>query len=174
MKRALTVLAIACMGLGVAGWQAGGGAPGDDEAVRARIDGFATAWNNHSASEMASFWSEDGDLINPSGRVAKGRAMVQALFTDEQAAGMKDSHFQVRVSGVRVIADGAVAVTDWDITLTNKAPDGATTATREFHAASVLQKVKGTWMFESVRPYVFMPKDDKPPMPPPPPGEPRR
>jgi uncharacterized protein (TIGR02246 family) len=165
MKRSLTLLVVACLALGAAGWQVAG--KGDEEAaVKARADGFAAAWNKHDATEMASFWAPEGDLINPFGRVAKGRAAVQKLFADEHAGMTKDSHFQVKVSGMRFLADGAVAVTDWDVTVTNmKGEDGATIPSKEFRGTFVMQKTKGVWLIEAGRPYVILPAGKPEPKP---------
>ena len=56
--------------------------PAIEAEIKARADEFAAAWNKHDTKAMADMWSTDGDLINPYGRVAKGRAEVEKLFLD--------------------------------------------------------------------------------------------
>jgi uncharacterized protein (TIGR02246 family) len=149
-----------------AGWHSGRPSPSDEDAIKARCDVFAAAWNKDDAAGMAACWSVDGDLINPFGRVAKGRTAVEQLFKDEHGGIMKGTHFDQKVSGVRFLASGAVAVVDWDITITNmKSPDGATLPAMPHHAVIVMQKTRdGTWFTEAARPYVFqtMPVAPKP------------
>jgi ketosteroid isomerase-like protein len=59
--------------------------PGLAAAGKALIE----AWNRHDAAALAALWHEDGDLINPAGRWAQGRAQVEKLFRDEQSTVMK-------------------------------------------------------------------------------------
>lgn len=170
MKRSIALAVVACLALGAAGWQVGG--KDEEAAVKARADEFAAAWNKHDSAAMAALWAMDGDLINPFGREAKGRADVQKLFADEHSTMMKESHFMVKVGRTRFLAEGAVAVSDWDVTIHNvKAEDGAVIPSQEFHVAVVLQKSKGAWMFEAGRPYVIAAKPGKPAMKP---GEPKK
>jgi len=49
----------------------------DEAGIRATDEVFAAAWNKHDAKAMAATWAKDGDLVNPFGRVAKGRAEVE-------------------------------------------------------------------------------------------------
>ena len=77
----LAALVCSLVGLGVA--------IGEDSArekeVRAVEDAFVAAWNKHDTKALAAGWAPDGDLINPFGRWAKGRAEVEKLL-GEQAA----------------------------------------------------------------------------------------
>ena len=78
-------------------------AAGDEEAIQKRLDEFVAAWNNHDAEAMAALWAPDGDLINPFGRVAKGRPEVEKLFIDEHASFTKGTTYKVTSSLVRVL-----------------------------------------------------------------------
>src|SRR5438874_448023 len=61
----------------------------EDAAIHKRHDEWTVAWDKHDPKLLASFWAEDGDLINPWGRHAKGPAEIEKLFTDEHTgAGM--------------------------------------------------------------------------------------
>jgi hypothetical protein len=64
-------------------------ASADAKAVSARGQEFVAAWNKDYAKGMAALWAPQGDLINPFGRVAHGRAKVEKLFADEHSHVMK-------------------------------------------------------------------------------------
>lgn len=82
--------------------------------MHVRVQEFAAAWNRHDPKALAAFWAPDGDLINPFGRVAKGRAEVEKLFTDEHSAFMKGTTFTLTGMTVRLLAPN-IAFTDWDV-----------------------------------------------------------
>src|SRR5262249_32777906 len=46
----------------------------DEAAIRKVFGDFAEAWGRDDAKSMASHWAVDGDVINPPGRRANGRA----------------------------------------------------------------------------------------------------
>jgi uncharacterized protein (TIGR02246 family) len=163
MKRASGILcaacAIACM---VGGWSPVGTGPGDEEAIKAIGAAFAAAWNKDDAAGMSKCWATDGDLINPWGRVANGRAAVETLFQDEHAGMMKDSHYEMKMSSPRMIGGGSVALVDWDSTITwPKGADGTMKPPFAHHVAIVMEKMKdGAWSIQAARPYQFAPKPD--------------
>jgi TonB family protein len=41
------------------------------------------AWNRHDAAELAALWHEDGDFVDGTGRNARGRSRIEALFLQE-------------------------------------------------------------------------------------------
>ena len=158
MKKILVLVALLAI-VGVAGaWQPGQGNSSAEEAVKARIAAFGAAWNKSDAEAMAQFWSPDGDLINPFGRVAKGRPAVMALLKDEHAMTFKGSKFSEKVNSVRTIGDGTIALTDSEVTITGgHNQDGTDMAPMVLHCSIVMQQASsGAWMYESARPYAFM------------------
>ncbi len=150
----LVAVSLSVVGLA---WAAGG--PGDEQDVlKARSAEFAAAWNKHDAAAMAALWAPDGDVINPFGRVAKGRAEVEALFKDEHGGPMKMTTYSSKVTGVRVLGD-RVAVLDWEANITGmQSGDGSPLPPFPHHVVVVVQKDKdGKWMVEAARPYAFAP-----------------
>src|SRR5262249_6545605 len=98
----------------------------DEAAIKARSPDFAATWNRHDPKALAAFWAEDGDLINPWGRLATGRAEIEKLFQDEQGpAGMlRATTFDVKSDTVRFVSPD-VAVDDWETVITGAFnPDG--------------------------------------------------
>lgn len=120
-------------------------AEGDDAAIRKVHADFAGAWNRHDATALAGGWSEDGDLINPEGRVAKGRAEVQKLFAEEQAGLFKGTTFTNSINGVRMLTP-TVAIVDASYEISNVMPPGGGAATTlKGLYKTVMMKSGGKW-----------------------------
>jgi uncharacterized protein (TIGR02246 family) len=156
MRTVVAVLGLALV-VGVA-LSVGVLAASDDEAaVKKHTADFAAAWNKHDPKAMAALWADDGDLINPWGRVAKGRPEVEKLFADEQTGKgpLRDSTFELKGETVRFPTPD-VAVDDWEISVTGAYdPDGAKhEGALEFHCTVVLKKAGGAWTNFAVRPYL--------------------
>jgi uncharacterized protein (TIGR02246 family) len=137
-------------------------AAGDQEAaIKARVAEFVTAWSHHDAKQMAMFWTEDGDLINPFGRVAKGRAEVQQLFADEQSGPMKTSTMDMQVESVRMA--GELALADCRCNITGiRDRDGKEQPPLKLHVFFVMTQKDGKWMYLSARPYAYVAAPDAP------------
>jgi uncharacterized protein (TIGR02246 family) len=153
-KRVMTALAMASIvSLAMAAPEKNGA----ESQVRARSQEFAAAWNQHDAKAMAALWAPDGDVINPSGRVAKGRAEVEKLFTDEHSSFMKGTTFTITGNAVRLLKPD-VAFADWDVDISGmQAPDGTAMPTRKFHVNVVLVKKSGQWWVVAGRPVSYLP-----------------
>jgi uncharacterized protein (TIGR02246 family) len=131
-------------------------------ALHARAMEFKAAWDRNDAKALAALWAPDGDLINPFGRVAKGRAEVEKLLQDEQTTIMKGTTFRMVSESDREIATD-VAVSDWDIEITGmKGSDGAALPPFKNHVTVVWKKHEGQWWGAVVRPVVYPPPPGKP------------
>ncbi|HEY8666400.1 MAG TPA: SgcJ/EcaC family oxidoreductase [Tepidisphaeraceae bacterium] len=129
----------------------------DRRAIEQRIQDFAAAWNRHDPAQMALLWAEDGDLINPWGRVAKGRGQVQQVFRDEHQGMMKSCSHQMNIQSVRMIGDDT-ALVDGECTLSGaRGADGKEIPTFKPHVFFVMNKKDGEWHAAAVRPYSFAP-----------------
>ena len=137
-------------------------ATGDEEAIKERLEELTAAWNKNDAKAIAALWAPDGDLINPFGRVAKGRAEVQKLFTDEHASFMKGTTLKITSSSVRILGADA-AILDLDAEITGmKAPDGTDLPLFDHHVTIVMVKKDGTWWIVSARPVKYLPTPGEP------------
>jgi len=151
MKRLLTILvAVLAVSAGLATAQ-------DDEAsIRKLSNEFFAAWNAHDAMAMAATFTEDADVINPFGRVAKGRAAIVKLFTDEHAGPFKGTTYTAKVS-LRMLAP-TVALGDWESAVNGMHdPTGKALPPFEHHVAVAYVKQDGHWLTAAVRPYAFLP-----------------
>src|SRR5512141_1550432 len=160
MRRVILIaLALGSMaGLAVAASEKGG----SEAQVRARSEEFAASWNRHDLKAMAGVWAADGDLINPSGRVAKGRTEVEKLLADEHSSVMKDSTFTITDMSVRMLKPD-VALADWDVEIAGMhAADGSPIPTQKMHVNVVMVKKAGKWWTVTARPVSYLPPPGSP------------
>ncbi len=153
MRRFLTLLAVfAALAVG----PSMAAAQDDEAAIRKLSSDFFAAWTRHDVKAMAAVFADDADIINPSGRVAKGRAEIEKLLTDEHAGPFKGTSYEATVS-LRMVAPG-VAVGDWEATVTGM-HDASGQALPPFkhHVAAVYVKKSGRWLAAAGRPYAFLP-----------------
>ena len=130
----------------------------DEDQIRGKANAFRQAWNKHDIKGMAAFWADDGDLINPFGRVATGRGEIETLFADEHSTFMKETTFNVDHVAVRILTPD-VALAEWAITVNGiKAPDGATSPPMKHRVTIVYQKKGADWWAVAVRPILDAPK----------------
>ncbi len=122
------------------------------------IINFIKAWNNHDPKAMAALWVEDGDLLDPWGKMASGKRQVERAFTSDQTGRFKDSSISLSIEGVRFLGND-VAIVDASGSVSNaKNPDGSGAPVLEHHVLWVMQKQGGGWKVVSARPYIFIPK----------------
>jgi uncharacterized protein (TIGR02246 family) len=132
-----------------------------EAAIRKLSADFADAWAKDDAKAMASFWSPDGDLINPWLRVAKGHAEIEKLFQDEHSTVFKSTNYGLKVTGVRFLG-ADVAIGDWESTISGmKGPDGSALPPLAHHVTVVLQRKAGKWWIEAARPVIAPPPPPK-------------
>ena len=128
-----------------------------EKQIKDRTAEFAAAWEKHDAKAAAAFWTEDGDLIDPSGVTSKGRDEIERYFTKMFTGPFKDSVNKLTVSNVRLVGDD-VAIVDWDAVINGaQGPDGKPMPDWKHHVVIVMQKQAGAWNFLVARPYAFEP-----------------
>lgn len=151
MKRLLTVLAATLALSPIAAM-----AQEDEAAIRQVTNDFMAAWGRHDVKAMAAAFATDADLINPFGRVAKGRAEIEKLLTEEHAGPFKGTTYAGTVS-VRMLSP-TTALADWESTV-NGMRDAGGNALPPFkhHVAAVYAKKDGRWLAVAARPYAFLP-----------------
>lgn len=118
---------------------------------------FVGAWNAHDATRMASIWADDGDLINPFGQKANGRAAIEKLFDAEQAGVMKATTYKIESFSVREL-DRRTAIGDWEAVLTGLTDrNGNPIPPFRHHVSTVYVEQGGHWWVAAVRAYAFQP-----------------
>ena len=125
----------------------------DEAAIRKVFADFAEAWGRDDAKSMASHWAVDGDVINPPGRRANGRAEIEKLFAEEHATVFKGTHITFSEGTIHFVKpDVAVFTSDYEIPGAHP-PNGAE-MTMKGIVTSVMVKKNGRWWTLSARPMV--------------------
>ncbi len=156
MKRLL----LSAVLFGVAGlFTAHTGQADDDAAIRQRHDEWVAAWNKHDPHLMASFWVEQGDLIDPFGHEARGPAAIEKFFASEHTGTgvMVGTTYAGTVERIRYIGKNT-AVVDVAAEVSGlKGPDGGAQPPLKHHVTWVATKKAGQWMAVAARPCVYVP-----------------
>jgi uncharacterized protein (TIGR02246 family) len=128
----------------------------ETHSVERVIGDFILAWNAHDATKMAALWAEDGDLINPMGKLARGRDQVRALFTEEQGGLMKGTTCEMTLSSVRWAADDIVVVDAECFIKGMRDSGGKELPIFKPHVLLVLHRIESDrWLVLSARPYLY-------------------
>jgi uncharacterized protein (TIGR02246 family) len=139
---------------------AGEGPSVDQEGLADLAVAFSSAWSRHDPDALASLWTADGDLMNPMGRSARGRAEIRALFEDEHGRYMRGTSLSVKVTSSRALA-ADLAFVDCEALLAADQPAEGRSAPPLKHVIfAVVAARDGKWRFLSARLAV--------PIPPPP------
>jgi uncharacterized protein (TIGR02246 family) len=143
-------LALACaLGSGSSPIRAAESDP-QEAAITRTAEAFVEAFQKGDAKAVASFWTLDGDYVDPSGRVLNGRPAIEKDFTDlfAQNKGLK---LRIEVASLKfptpdtAVEDGTTAVL---------APDG--TAPSRARYSNFLVKRDGQWLLASVREVAYV------------------
>jgi uncharacterized protein (TIGR02246 family) len=116
-----------------------------EAAITKTAEAFVEAFQKGDAEAVASFWTRDGDYVDPNGRVLKGRPAIEKDFADlfAQNKGLK---LRIEVASLKfptpdtAVEDGTTAVL---------APDG--TAPSRARYSNFFVKKDGQWLLASVR-----------------------
>jgi uncharacterized protein (TIGR02246 family) len=122
-----------------------------EAAITKTAEAFVEAFQKGDAKAVAAFWTQEGDYVDPTGRVLKGRAAIENDFADlfAQNKGLK---LRIEVASLKfptpdtAVEDGTTAVL---------APDG--TAPSRARYTNFFVKKDGQWLLASVREAAFIP-----------------
>jgi uncharacterized protein (TIGR02246 family) len=138
-------LAVACaIGYGTSPARGADSDP-QEAAITKTAEAFVEAFAKGDAKAVASFWTPDGDYVDPSGRVLSGRPAIEKDFADLFAEN-KGLKLRIEVASLKfptpdtAVEDGVTAVI---------APDG--TAPSRARYSNFLVKKDGQWLLASVR-----------------------
>lgn len=129
-------------------------AEADQAAIFKLVDDFVQKWNQHNPKEMASLWTEDGDLVSPWGQWAKNKAEVEQNFILEQNGNLKNTTMKQTIHQIRLIAPN-IALIDVEANITGI---NAKDMPKSFphHAVYLAVKQNGVWRIAAARAYHLM------------------
>jgi uncharacterized protein (TIGR02246 family) len=128
--------------------------PQDARAIEATIEQFLSAWNQHDPVKMAACWAPDGDLINPMGKLARGRDQVERLFREEHQGAMKNSRHHIKIGALR-FANPDLALLDGECDLQGVRDPAGNETSMHPHLFLVLTRKAGEWKVLVGRPCIY-------------------
>lgn len=137
----------------------------DENAIRAAWAEHVAGMNKHDAKASVAFMAEDGDILDPMGKMARGRAEIEKMMAEHfQSDMMKNTIGELSVTRVMFIKPD-VALVDADAMMTGMTgPDGKPMPPMKHFVTGVMVKKSGKWWAQAIR--VMMP-----PPPPAPAGQ---
>jgi uncharacterized protein (TIGR02246 family) len=122
-----------------------------DEEIRTLYKNFAAAWNRHDTENMASFWTIDGDHVEPDGRHPKGREEVRKLLEQEHTTVFKNTQIKLTIDTVWFLTlDTALVDGSYELSGATD-PAGKPIPVRKGHLTSMLLKENGRWWVAASR-----------------------
>jgi len=129
------------------------GTPQDEQAIRNMSAEFMIAWNKNDSKALAACFTTDGDLINPAGRVGRGRNEVGKIIAEEQSGVFKGTRINMPQKHLRFLKPD-VAVADYEFEITGLR--GSETTLKGL-LTSVLHKEGEKWLIAAARPSIPVP-----------------
>jgi uncharacterized protein (TIGR02246 family) len=116
----------------------------DEQAIRASINSYVTAYNRGDAKAVASHWGETAEWLSPAGKKIQGRAAIEqalsAMFAELKGLRIETTNPTIRfVTADVAIEEGVVMVTR-----PGEEPSGAT-------YLAIHSRKDGQWKLDSVR-----------------------
>jgi uncharacterized protein (TIGR02246 family) len=125
-----------------------------ETAITKMAEAFVEAFQKGDAGAVAAFWTTDGDYVDPSGRVLKGREAIEKDFA-KLFAENKDLKLRIEVASLKfpvpdiAVEDGTTAVLS---------PDGAAPSRARY--TNLFVKKDGQWLLASVRESPYVPPNN--------------
>jgi uncharacterized protein (TIGR02246 family) len=117
---------------------------------------FNEAFNRFDTKRVASFFTEDGTLITPSGELGRGRSGVETVYAHDCETILEGTRSTFTITSVRTLGND-LAFMDLDHELENfRMPDG-TTGPMKIHVVILAKRSGNAWQWLDARPYAFVP-----------------
>lgn len=104
------------------------------------------AWNAGDLVAYGNLLTEDADIVSATGRAARGREALLALYAEQRAGALAGARTRTRVAHVRFLAP-EVALADVDYEMQG----GSVEAIRRGSMAFVLRKGGASWRIAAIR-----------------------
>lgn len=128
----------------------------DSVAVRALVEAYRTTWNEHDPSVLATFFTQDADMIMGSDPVAPGREAIQGWWRNYFARQEPERHVAIDVHALRLITPD-VAVFNVVTTTGGRNAQGDGLKSRKARGTWVVVRQNGMWRISAMR---GMPTED--------------
>lgn len=127
----------------------------DKDSIRRLLAEYVSAFNHHDPHKMASFWTEDGDLITVWGQLATNRTDVEKILRKNNEEKLKNSTLEESIEFMRFVTPD-VAVIDVDRVIFKMLdPHGKEMTPQTSHGFYVVVKRNNKWQIVAFRSYVL-------------------
>jgi uncharacterized protein (TIGR02246 family) len=132
---------------------AASGRPSDADlsAAKRLQQSFVEGWRRADPDAIAANFTDDGDLINPTGVHAAGRAAISGFYAQAFAAGYRGSDADFTIRLTRRIAPGVILI-DGELRITGaRKGDGTAIPDVQGIATGLLVKTPRGWRLAALR-----------------------
>lgn len=123
-----------------------------NDSIKAVTEGIDSAWNKGDAKAFASYWAEEGTIINPFGDLTESRKKIEEEMAIQFAGDAKGTTHRLNIDKIYTINDSVVMIDGISEVITENG-----TFPGPYTAVLTLQE-NGNWVMEHMRGYTFMPK----------------
>lgn len=123
----------------------------DETAIRTLMASFTTRWHKSDAQGLSRFWIPDGDFVNPSGTVLKGRQEIAGFYAQAFSMGYGGSTATATINQIRFLTP-VIAVVDGEFEIIG-APirEQRGLPAENGRYTVIVEKVSGRWFIVSNR-----------------------
>jgi uncharacterized protein (TIGR02246 family) len=122
-----------------------------EDSVNDFYEKLATSWSANDGAAFATFFTEDGSLINPFGERADGRDALRAMYSEYFGGMLKGSTTSINMTHLRTVgpdhvfsdADQTIYAANGDVMLA-------------LHVVNLLQRDGDDWRLVDSRPYELL------------------
>lgn len=116
------------------------------------LDTLAACMDRADARAAAALFTEDGNLISPSGMIGFGAVGVQRVIAADMQTLLKGTLNHIAIDAVRPLGDAVFVDATHEITGGQAGAAGPL----EVHAVLLARKQGGGWKLVEARPYLFV------------------
>jgi len=125
--------------------------PEDEQAIRRLIGDREAAWNRGEVENYSLLLTPAADIVSATGRPARGRDAVLALYREQRAGAYKGAVTSTPIDSIRFLRPD-VAIVDARFSLSGlRAPDGSALPARRGLLTLVVTKEGSRWLIASMR-----------------------
>lgn len=123
----------------------------DTRAANALLNDFKQAWRSADGVKLGNLFTEDGDLIIPTGELLHGRSKVAGFYNSVFAHGYRGSSTSAVISQLRRVTDNVMIVdATWEISGAVTAK-GASKPSERGILSVTLKRDGARWLVDALR-----------------------
>lgn len=128
---------------------------GVERSLQTTLERFNAAFNRFDAKEVASFWADDGTLLNPVGNYGEGRAAVERIFHQDAESILEGTTSTFTIQRARPVRADCVLL-DLDHDVKGFRSQSGSTGPMKLHVVMLAQQKGDGWQWLDVRAFGFL------------------